>query len=430
MKHPPAQTGPHDLKSEEQPADIDSQNVPPAEQADEGGDPVEQVREERKGQSKSDFYKLYKNKGPHVMYADILADPCLRAAAEILVHVTRPLHAQYQCDLQAQQQGEATLLEWNANRSLGSTYGPVADILKACVSAKLYKQMRLTDPCKPPLAFDASALEEDCMLLQKAFDFGVELAGNYAWSEMLHRLTLPLAAGSLLAMSIESKKRGLKHLKTMVEAIVKAEDMEATNPSLTACLRDVAFVEEPFARELMINLRKGRYDVTNAHVLEAMRAMLRFTNGSSSTKEILESTFGHLAHVVGKHSTNKSISPSGVWFYSTSSPFIKPSGMEQEIPSNADWSMRLGSFGISSDETYKEFCKAFKPNGTDLPSAPDLQLPRNVQGIVKTEWRLAGPASHYKASAACALLMRDSAEDFRNVPTAWAGRLDLNRDFV
>lgn len=90
MKHPPAQTGPHDLKSEEQPADIDSQNeddedadddgddaqMPPAEQADEGGDPVEQVREERKGQSKSDFYKLYKNKGPHVMYADILADPC------------------------------------------------------------------------------------------------------------------------------------------------------------------------------------------------------------------------------------------------------------------------------------------------------------------------------------------------------------------
>ncbi len=401
--------------------------MPPVDQEDDdaGGDGVEQLPKERRGQSKTDFYKLYKNKGPHAMYADILADPCLRASAEILVHVTRPLHAQYQHDLQAQQQGESTLLEWNAQRCLGSTFGPVADILKACVSAKLYKQMRLTDPCKPPMAFNARALEEDCLLMQKAFDFGVHLAANYAWSEMLHRLTLPLAANCLLAMSLESKKQGLRHLKTMVESLVKAEDKQAAHPSpsLGACLRDVAFVEETFARELMINLRKGQYDITNDHVLEAMRAMLRFSAGSSSTKEILESTFGHLSHVIGKHSTNKSISASGSWFYLTSSPFIKPSGMTQQIPSSADWSMRLSSFGISTDETYKQFCKSFKPSGTALPSAPDLELPRTVEGIVKTQWRLSGPASHYKASAACALLMRDSGENFKNVSTAWAGRL-------
>ena len=52
------------------------------------------------------------------------------------------------------------------------------------------------------------------------------------------------------------RKRGMAQLKKIIETILKAEDNEdriAGSP----CLRDFAYQEETFAREVMINLRKA-----------------------------------------------------------------------------------------------------------------------------------------------------------------------------
>ena len=410
------------------PGDTDDDAEDPADEDD--ADAEQNPYGKSKPMKKSEFYKAYKSKGSHHMYSDIMHDPSLRSMAEMFVRVTRPLHRQYQGDLEAQQKGPTELLEWNAQRSLGAPFDTVGAILKAAVSPGLFQSMRLTPCCTPPLdpEFAEANLSEDFELVRKAFRFGVHLAGNCGWGEMLHRLTIPLAVNALLSQQENHKKRGMAHLKKMVEAIVKAENKEmvSNDNHLSRCLQDLAFTEEPFARELMILLRRADYDLADPNGVELMKAIRLFSDGSSSTKEVLESTFGHLTHVGNKSNNNKKMSPSNVWMYLTSSPFVKASGMSQSIPNAADWVRHISSYGFRTSKEFVNYTKAFKGNSTIMPKADDMQLPTNANGVLKSKWRLSGPASHYKSSAAMAFLMRDAEHDFRNCATAWAGTLLTN----
>lgn len=414
-----------DVSEDENYADVDdAENDDDNDDADEPEPGIEPGIERPKPMKKTEFYKIYSSKGPHQMYCDIMNDPTLRAVAEMICRVTRPLHLQYQRDLKAQIQGEDVLREWNASRSLGSSFSAVSDILTMMTSRGLHKAMRLAPFCDPPLPCDASVLAEDIELIEKTFKFGVHLAGNYAWGEMLHRLTLPFAAVPLVSKDMKSRKAALRHLRKMVEAIVKAEEHPAM---CNECLRDLAFTEEPFPRELMVLVRRGKYDINNEHITEATKALTYFTLGSSSTKEILESTFGHLAHIVGKNSTNKSLAASSKWMYLTSSPYVKASGMPQLLPWGEEWIQWIGEYGHAESEYYRMYNKGFKASSTPLPTSPDIQMPKTSQGVLKTEWRLSGPASHYASSAAMAYLMHDSDENFAHADSAWSGLVETNK---
>ena len=376
---------------------------------------------------KTEFYRAYQSKGTHRMYCDIMHDPTLRASAEILTRVTKPLHNQYQDDLTAQQQGLEKILDWQVRRCLGSSFAVVQKIMAVVASPKLCKAMRLSPRCDPPLPFNTTVLEEDFMLINKAFLFGVHLAGNYGWSEMLHRLTLPLAANTLLATDRSDRKRGMSNLKKMVEAIIKAENMVMAAGAggvgeLSSCLKDLAFPDETFAREIMVHIKRGNYSLESPHTAQAVAAMKKISSGSSSTKEILESTFGHLAHVVAKNSTNKSMSAHNLWAYLTSSPFIRPSGMPQHLPCDPEWTMLLQEYGLLESDRYKRYTQSFKGSSSKVPTAPDMQFPKNAQGVVKTQWRMSGPASHYRSSAAMAFLIHDAPNDFQHCDVAWAGQ--------
>lgn len=244
---------------------------------------------------------------------------------------------------------------------------------------------------------------------------------------MLHRLTLPFAAVPLVSKDMKNRKAALRRLRKMVEAIVKAEERPVV---CKECLRDFAFTEEPFPRELMVLVRRGkygRYDMNNEHITEATKALTHFTVGSSSTKEILESTFGHLAHIVGNNSTNKSLAASAKWMYLTSSPYAKASGMPQPLPRGEDWIQWIGEYGQAESECYRRYNKGFKASSTPVPTSPDIQMPKTSKGVLKTEWRLSGPASHYSSSAAMAYLMHDSDENFAHVDLAWSGLVETNK---
>ena len=373
--------------------------------------------------NKSELFKAYKSVGPHKMYMDIMGDDQLRAAGEILVHVTRPLHEQYKNDLDGQKNGLEAMLEWSAQRSLASTQATVINIFKMQSSKALFRAMRLPH-CYPPLDYDENLVElqDDITLTEKAAKFATHLSSNYAWGEMLHHYTLPLAATSLLAGRAADQQRGLKHLKRMVEAIVHAEDVAETNPSVRPLLRDIAFPDEPLAREIMVLLKRGDYSLESVSTQEARDVMLKFCSGSASTKEILESTFAHLSYCIAASNKNKVISPSLLWFYCTSSPYVKDGGFCQHIPTKSDWLQWISQYGDAKvSEMMKQFNQSFKSSSTTLPVAPDVQIPKSAAGISKSKWRLAGPASHYKSSAAVAFAMHDSKHDFKNCADAWAG---------
>ena len=374
---------------------------------------------------KSELYAAYKGKGPHAMYCDIMQDSLLRASAEIVTRVAQPLHLQYAQDLRAQQGSAQELLEWNAQRSLGASMLAASDILSTVTDPSLFTAMRLTPHCRPPVPFDNERsrveFQDDFQLTEKAIAFSVELAANFAWSEQYHSLTLPMAAASLLAQSVEDQTLGLKHLKKLVSAIVMAEEAAKTKSQLHGVLTTLAFQEEPFARELMILLKKGRFRNDSDSVQDCKKVMTKFCKGSASTKEILESTFGHLAYCVAASNKNKQVAPHVLWNYTTGSPYIATSGMKQHIPNNQDWILAKAVFGNSSHEMMQKYNTAFLCSKTELPQAPDVQIPTTVAGIHKTKWRLAGPSSHYNSAAAAAYLIFDAPRDFCNVQQAWAG---------
>ena len=58
-----------------------------------------------------------------------------------------------------------------------------------------------------------------------------------------------------------------------------------------------------------------------------------------------------------------------------------------------------------------------------FPVSQDHPLPRNSQGVARTEWRHAGPLAHYKSSAAAALLLQDRPNGWTSVPQSWCAAL-------
>ena len=208
------------------------------------------------------------------MYKDIMSDPDLRCSAEILVQVTRPLHEQYKHDLLQQKPGDGSRLTWSARRSLGSTNITSIKIFNSQFSRKLTDAMRIPR-CNPPVEFDEVAFAEDLQLLRKTRSFATHLAANYSWSEFLHEMTFPFAANGLLAEDLSSRKKCMRHCRKLVNAISKAEDMVASgnHPTLESCLTDLAFQEETLAREVMILLKRGGFDLDSGDTQEVVVAL-------------------------------------------------------------------------------------------------------------------------------------------------------------
>ncbi|CAE7631480.1 unnamed protein product, partial [Symbiodinium sp. CCMP2456] len=387
--------------------------VDDAEDADEAAEAAEEAQAAPQKQTKSDFYAAYKKTGPHQMQLDILSDDRLRCSAEIFCRVTRPLHKLYQNDLQAQKEGLQETLQWNAERCVGSSLKASNQVLASTSNPALYMAMKMTPHCSPCATPDM--LPDEMELAQKAFTFATNLAGNFAWSEMLHQFTLPLAAGALLLADRDKAQRALRRIGALIDAVVKAEDLlkSKTKPALAQLLQDLAFQEESLAREVMIRLRRAQYKLDDPEAETVARLMRRFFGGSSSTKEILESCFGHLADVVSRSNKNKRTSRLGLWLYCTSSGFIKSSGMKQHLPDSSEWLAWLSKYGHAENEWMKKFNTAFNVAATPLPQAQDMEFPKTVEGVVKTKWRLAGPLSHYRSAAAACYLLKECALLFK-----------------
>ncbi|OLP94799.1 hypothetical protein AK812_SmicGene23148 [Symbiodinium microadriaticum] len=208
----------------------------------------------------------------------------------------------------------------------------------------------------------------------------------------------------------------------MVSVVVDAEDMVAKgDSSLEDVLQTLAWPAETLAREVMVRLHRSGYDAETDEGFELRRLLLRTFLGSSSTKEVLESTFSHLHDISARHAKNAKMCMRGVWFYSVASPYASRAtcGMAQCRPTHAEWVKWRGFYGSARDHFMKRFNKAFNVNGTELPRG--RELPISPKGVTKTKWRLAGPLSHYRSSSAMLYLLEDSGKNFANCHLAWAG---------
>ena len=106
--------------------------------------------------------------------------------------------------------------------------------------------------------------------------------------------------------------------------LVKVEDLLLAGPSLLRQVtRDLAWPTETLARETMVRLMRSNFQQNSDEGHELRRLMLRVFLGSSSTKEVLESTFGHMRDISARHAKNMKMCTSSIWFYSAASPYAQ-----------------------------------------------------------------------------------------------------------
>ena len=157
---------------------------------------------DRKRWSKSELYSAYKGRGPHRMCFDFLhaegseAGIGLRQELVIISELGSALNHKYADDLDSQRD-RLGALKWAASRaSPSSCLGTLVSILDVVGKGQFGAKLRLAP--RTGVVLQPHQCPDDIMAMELAWNFAVNLCGNYAWGQQLYAWTLPVAVAGLL----------------------------------------------------------------------------------------------------------------------------------------------------------------------------------------------------------------------------------------
>jgi hypothetical protein len=182
-------------------------------------------------------------------------------------------------------------------------------------------------------------------------------------------------------------------------------------------LQDLSWDEEALPIEIIAMLVQSDFDADD---LELRRLARRYWWGSNTTEKTLEKCFAHLTKVIQVANENKTASPYAVWLYAQGSPYVRSSGMQQIMPTAADWVLHRPNLNKKSDPVFRAFGKCMNIDQCRLPEQPLSQV--TTSAFRKKPWRTSGPIGHHKSVAAMAYMMHDVPNEFANANKAWAGQ--------
>ena len=127
----------------------------------------------------------------------------------------------------------------------------------------------------------------------------------------------------------------MSFLKRIIDAVLVLHHQVKKTGSkiLTELEDDLAWHREVLNLELMAMIRQSGYDPHNREVL---KLLARLKTGTSTTKELLESTFSFLTDVATRSNKNKRMGDNQKWFYSVGSPYGKDQA-PHILPKAEDW---------------------------------------------------------------------------------------------
>ena len=146
-----------------------------------------------------------------------------------------------------------------------------------------------------------------------------------------------------------------------------------------------------------------------------LRCLLRrLKGGTSTTKDVLESTFAHLADIAQRQSKNKKMGFYSRWLYTVSAPYSRES-CPQFLPNAGDW-LRYRLADPSLQKQFASLGNVKQQRMPDIRYGEDSRFPQQPADV---KFRNAGPLSHQKSAAALAYMLEDEATNFANVTNAW-----------
>ena len=372
---------------------------------------------------------MYKGKGPHAMNLDILSDEEVRAHACIIVHVTTPLHCQYQSELKAQTNGLASLIQWAAARANGEWVHVVYSILGVQSSSELYAAMRCAPHCDPPAAFDWGYHSG-----WHHFDPAGDIICYWIGCQLcLGTNAVHIHASSGQRCPSISPACGTKNCNAQTP-VLSSEHFD--------CWEAVRQETRPEPDTWRLSLPTGAL-CAGTHVLtEKGKIWYRFR-----WEQYGEKTDDAFFRVIIEHQGNLRVHLcSFVWrgfpvkqeqSVCTTFALDVHNGvlLRKSVGDDAALSKKfhMGKFiwGRTAWMNHR-WCRISRKHfnlgkSFPLPSGENVTLPKSANGVHKTQWRHAGPLSHYKSSAAACYMMHDSPAGFPNAAHTLGRRESWNK---
>lgn len=260
--------------------------------------------------------------------------------------------------------------------------------------------------------------QEEANTLENGFKFAVALASNLSWRNLIHRFALPGAAVLLLSRDPNEKDEAMGFVKKIIDCVLHLNSLcrRIQSKFLLELMDDLGWHREVLNIEIMAMVRQSNYDTSNR---ELLKLLARLKTGTSTTKELLESTFSHLTDVSARHNKNKKMGAHAKWLYATASPYGKLQG-PQIKPSSTDW-QKFSTMDADKVSFFNQVHNVLRTKLPEIQFGQDERFPRSAEEIQKMKIRGAGPRSHMRSAAALAFILTDFENNFTNAQHADLG---------
>ena len=349
--------------------------------------------------------------------ADLLGDRLLQKHARLICHFLQPLHAEYVNDLNCHADGQTKVLYWHGDRCCGSCYK--VTVVRMFQLLQDTSVVGLLDLRPQPLlgghALDGSnpVIADDKKLVQRCFQFVVELAANRCWSQSFWTILFPFAIAGLYATETSDRRRCQCVCNNLATALIKLEDLikkAPNNADLKGLRNSLGTADWPLVREILV---LGHQKKWNPDSDDLRQLVFKLFAGPGSTKDALESCFNWLKDSV-KVSKSKRMNDFTKFFYVLANPYVRHAGVDQIRPTLQDFRDFLDEH-FKDEEVTQHHLFAYRR--TQLGQT----FPRPNQLIADAKVRKAGFHSNRIAASAAAFMLHDAPHGFTHAGDCWPG---------
>ncbi|CAE7760134.1 unnamed protein product [Symbiodinium sp. CCMP2456] len=353
---------------------------------------------------------------------DLFAEQALKLKLRLISFDLEDLHLEYSRSLQQLQRGQEAMMTFQAERSAGSWFHTINDMLARSMSPLLVATLGMHPaPMRGARPHDPEhpILQTDQTLVQLHWTFLVDLIANRVWSQSFYSLTWPFILAQAFLPEHRARSNASVLWKASCTAVLELESFVAANPtngSAAALLGDIGSNTWQITREIFVLGTQTSWNPEDSEIRATAWALFA---SPAATKDLLESAFNFVKDSSERQSRVGKMSPWTRYSYLAVNPHAQQSGAQQSTVDRSDF-IRLSGAPAAIQDVLN--LKPFTPSATPLheqtPSAAEIHK----------RWRPAGYAANRQSAAAMALTLK-LKNDFRMAQHAWTGCFLRSREF-
>ena len=240
----------------------------------------------------------------------------------------------------------------------------ITPLLQSRNNPNVWKKLGLRSKQAVPIDPDTQApwFLLECQIVEQYCEFVVEEASGFLWDQLPYAMTFPFVLGAMNLPNVDERKERCTFMERLCKACKKAEDKVTKNPQANRdfkikILDKAYFLDNQLARRSMCSAFAEKFN----HESVELKSYGRFLGGDpSTTADLAERAFAHLAAVSKRHAKAKSFAALTKWFYTNTNPYTH--GIQMLKTTVEDYEATAGRFEAILKNKEKGF---FDMNSSD-----------------------------------------------------------------